>query len=61
MNTSLNAAKAWLRDFWRGYSEADVDSVIAKLKAETRPGAIVLVTRRELRAAVMEPRAWLQT
>ena len=39
-----------IRDWWRGYSEADVDSLLAKLQGERRPYAIIPITAREMRA-----------
>jgi hypothetical protein len=49
--------KQVLRDWWRGYSEADVLSVCAKLKRETRPGAVIPITQREEKA-LRDPRTW---
>jgi hypothetical protein len=57
-------AKAWLRDWWRGYSESDRLSVLAKMSGDKRPGAVIPVTRRELRALLDErneaTRQWQQ-
>lgn len=41
--------RTWLRDFLRGWSEADFHSVCRKIDAAP-VGAAVRVTRRELRA-----------
>jgi len=39
-----------LRDWWRGYSWADVESVHRKMYENRRPGAVIPVTDREMRA-----------
>lgn len=42
-----------IRDWWRGWSDEDLASVLTKVKLhELNPGAIIPVTDRELRAHV---------
>jgi len=55
--SSLNTAMRWLRDWWRGYSEADVLSVCAKMTNDARPGAVIPITTREQKA-LRDPRTW---
>lgn len=42
----------WLRDWWRGWSDEDLASILRKVERnkEMRPGEIMPVTQRELRA-----------
>jgi hypothetical protein len=42
----------WLSDWWRGYSDEDVRSAHDRLAADCRPGALIFMTHRELRAVV---------
>jgi hypothetical protein len=40
-----------LRDWWRGWSDEDLASVLTKINVhDINPGAIIPVTERELRA-----------
>jgi hypothetical protein len=40
-----------IKDWWRGYSDDDLDSILNKLvDNSTHPGRIIPVTERELRA-----------
>lgn len=41
-----------IRDWWRGYSDADIASAAQKMRGPHRPGGILRVTNRELRAIV---------
>lgn len=42
--------KRRLRDFWRGYSDADAISLRAKLCAPGMPGGVTWISNREMRA-----------
>lgn len=43
----------WLQDWWRGWSDEDLASVLTKIEVQgLNPGAIIPVTLRELRAHV---------
>jgi hypothetical protein len=42
--------KRWIRDWWRGWSELDLARAIVKVEFHNRPGEIIPVTERELRA-----------
>jgi len=42
--------KDFIRDWWRGYSQADLDSYRAKMAEPTWLGKVIPVTKRELRA-----------
>lgn len=45
--------RQWLRDWWRGYSDADVRNVAAKMRVAFRePGGVTPMTRAELRAHI---------
>ena len=57
---TLDRAKVWWRDWWRGYSEADVESAILKIHANRIPGTIIPVTGREMAALVKDERTWLR-
>lgn len=46
-----------LRDWWRGYSDQDVESVISKMRVDKRPGGVVLITNREM-MALSDERTW---
>jgi hypothetical protein len=39
-----------VRDWWRGYSFADLESVHRKMHENRRPGAVIPVTDGEMRA-----------
>lgn len=39
-----------IRDWWRGYSDADIASLRAKFEANRRPYAVIPVTNAEMRA-----------
>ena len=41
----------WMRDWWRGWSDEDLASVLTKVAVhEINPGAIIPVTLREFKA-----------
>lgn len=41
----------WLRDWWRGWSDDDLESVLRKVEyKDAKPGGLIPVTHRELRA-----------
>jgi hypothetical protein len=45
--------KRWMRDWWRGWSDADLENVLQKLmQGSVKPGGIIYVTHSELRAHV---------
>lgn len=50
-----NRIRNALRDWRRGYSQADLDSYRAKMVEPSWPGKIVPVTKRELRAMLDNP------
>ena len=44
----------WLRDWWRGWSDEDLASILTKVQVHgLNPGAIIPVTERELLAALI--------
>lgn len=46
--------KRWIRDWWRGWSDEDLTSVLRKVEIheDCRPGEIIPVSMCELRAHV---------
>ncbi len=45
----------WLRDWWRGYSDEDIQSACRKILATPDfPGTIIPMTQREIEALVKE-------
>ncbi len=48
----MNGILLKFRDWWRGYSDEDVESLWRKLDANKKPGKITRLTRREYRAFV---------
>lgn len=48
-----------LRNKWRGWSAADLESLQRKLVEEKRPGAMIPLTRRESNALRDNPNAGL--
>jgi hypothetical protein len=53
-----NTVYTRLRDWWRGYSEADVESVRNKIHANRIPGTIIPITAREQKAISSDARTW---
>lgn len=56
MTRALEGAKRWWRDWRRGYSDADVESALAKIRAERRPGAVIEMTDGEMKACAYDHR-----
>ena len=48
----MKRIKTWLRDWWRGYSDADVMTLLAKMEKgkSMKPGSVIELTNREARA-----------
>lgn len=53
---NYQALKVWWRDWRRGYSEAEVESALAKIRAETHRGAVIVMTNGEMNACVRDSR-----
>ena len=52
-----SSLKDFIRDWWRGYSDADVASVCRKMSENSRLGAVIPITERESKA-LRDPRTW---
>lgn len=48
----MKRIKTWLRDWWRGYSDADVMTLLAKLEKGKgmKPGSTIKLTSGEAKA-----------
>ena len=44
--------RQWFRDWWRGWSDADLASVRVKMASPKKPGEVSWLTAREWRAFV---------
>jgi hypothetical protein len=52
----MNSSLKYVKDWWRGYSDADRLSAMAKMSGDKSPGGLIYVTEREMRALADEQR-----